>query len=490
MNINSHFYIGSYFFVPKHKITKYQHNKIQKDLIAKPKASNSLYTQDPYKIYSENKKYFGIPRYYGLTHFGLPKKIIVGHVPMNPNIRFIGKLYTSKYNNQQYIANICIQKMTKYCIGQGILVIPTGCGKTITALYIACKLKLKTFIIVNSDILFQQWINRIQQFVKNAKIGVIRSKDCQIKSYDIVIGMVQSFLRNKYDNLKLFGMVILDECHRAPAKSYINVIYKLQPKYLLGLSATPYRPDGLFNVLEWMIGPILYKQTTRPPEKVMVFINKISYKHFNIKYINKFTKIPNKSKMENNIFKNMKRNCIICNNIFNIFIKSKVCRKFLIFTSRVDHIQILKDILKPKIMQYMKDIYRILSNIFQECHIKDNILSFILPTNLTLWFGELHGRIKKKDRPKQEYKQFLFVTYHIAKEGLDLKGFNTGIFTMPIGNITQVMGRILKRGNDPKQCPIIMDLVDNISLFWRLGKKRINVYKQHKFIIKNDSYSI
>ena len=60
--------------------------------------------------------------------------------------------------------------------GGGCLALHTGFGKTCLALYIIAALKKKTIIIVHKEFLMRQWIERIEQFLPDAKVGKIQAK--------------------------------------------------------------------------------------------------------------------------------------------------------------------------------------------------------------------------------------------------------------------------------------------------------------------------
>ena len=57
-----------------------------------------------------------------------------------------------------------------------------------------------------------------------------------------------------------FGHTIIDECHRIPSEKFSKALQKVSTQYMLGLTATPKRSDGLMRVLSMYIGDILYSQ--------------------------------------------------------------------------------------------------------------------------------------------------------------------------------------------------------------------------------------
>ncbi|MBA4419268.1 MAG: hypothetical protein C0392_15390, partial [Syntrophus sp. (in: bacteria)] len=126
---------------------------------------------------------------------------------------------------------------------RGTLTAPTGSGKTVLALSIIAARKQPTLVIVHTKELLTQWIDRAASFLNIPvdEIGIIGNGKKRIKH--ITIGIVQSL--KKYDVSEYFGQVIVDECHHTPSTTFMDAITGFNSKYLLGLSATPYRRDGL-----------------------------------------------------------------------------------------------------------------------------------------------------------------------------------------------------------------------------------------------------
>ena len=123
-------------------------------------------------------------------------------------------------------------------------IVNAGCGegKTITALALVEKLGQKTIIIVHTKKLLEQWVIEINN-VLGLKPGIIGAGLFEVDNA-IVIATKQT-LDSKAD-AKLyneFGLVILDECHHAPAKSFNAILDKFRARYKIGLTATLRRKD-------------------------------------------------------------------------------------------------------------------------------------------------------------------------------------------------------------------------------------------------------
>ena len=89
------------------------------------------------------------------------------------------------------------------------------------------------------------------------------STNCVMFSNDIIIGMLQTlsmkeFANNRFDDI---GHVIIDECHCIPSRVFSRALLKINSPYMLGISATPNRKDGLTKVLKYYRDRSLYPFT-------------------------------------------------------------------------------------------------------------------------------------------------------------------------------------------------------------------------------------
>ena len=96
-----------------------------------------------------------------------------------------------------------------------------------------------------------QWKERIEQFLPDARVGRIQSNKVKVKDKDIVLGMLQSISMIDYpeETFNEFGFVIYDECHHLGAEIFSRALLKTGFKYLLGLSATSKDPMDLVKFL-------------------------------------------------------------------------------------------------------------------------------------------------------------------------------------------------------------------------------------------------
>jgi superfamily II DNA or RNA helicase len=396
---------------------------------------------EAFPVYLENDKYLCVPKYYGIQKLGNPdvNKELTG---LTVDIIFNGKLRS----NQLDIVNIVLSKMEKN--DGGLLSLGCGQGKTVLALYIASILKVKTLVIVHKSFLLNQWLQRAKEFT-NANIGIIQQNKIDIDGKEIVIGMLQSISKDKYDSdiFRDFGLVIFDEAHHAPSKYFSKALPIIACKKTLALSATPNRTDKLEKVLYWYFGDILYKAPTETINNVLVKVIKYNIKHPNFKeYKQNYGQDINRPKTVNKLIQIEKRNTFIIDNIKEILEEDQ--RKLLVLSDRIEHLTILKDLLQL-----------------------DVTTSFYI------------GGLKQKVLDEAEKAQVIFATYSMAAEALDIPELNTLLMVTPRKEVEQAVGRITRKKNHPVQ-PLIIDLVDQLPSFVRQSSYRRKFYNKKGFITK------
>lgn len=156
---------------------------------------------------------------------------------------------------------------------QGLVVIPCGGGKSRLGVAAIAAIGRSALIIVHTTDLADQWVETIKTLL-HVDAGRIDATHDQ-RLWPIVVATVQSLYAILEENpinkatgysddefLSYFGMVILDEAHRAPAMMTQRVLSHVTAKHRLGLTATPEREDGMTKLVEWSFGPTLLERTT------------------------------------------------------------------------------------------------------------------------------------------------------------------------------------------------------------------------------------
>ncbi|MBN2099065.1 MAG: DEAD/DEAH box helicase, partial [Dehalococcoidia bacterium] len=141
----------------------------------------------------------------------------------------------------------------------GVLVAPSGSGKTVVGISMVAARGTNTLVVVHRGPLLEQWRVQLANFlaVDPAKIGQIGGgKDKRSGFVDVA--MLQSLVRkgSVKDFVADYGHVIVDECHHLPAVTFEQVLRRARARYVLGLTATPYRRDGQQPIILMQCGPV------------------------------------------------------------------------------------------------------------------------------------------------------------------------------------------------------------------------------------------
>jgi hypothetical protein len=149
-------------------------------------------------------------------------------------------------------------------VGGAVLSLKAGGGKTTCACFVAASLGVKTLVVVHKDVLRAQWAERVRQFLPGAAVSFVRGETCDT-SGDVVIAMLQTLVSRRYapDVFAACGLVCVDECHHIGAEVFSSAMRGLCAPYMLGLSATPVRKDGLSKVIHWYLGPLVFQSERR-----------------------------------------------------------------------------------------------------------------------------------------------------------------------------------------------------------------------------------
>lgn len=395
-----------------------------------------------YPVYLETETHMYVPKHYGIQHYGeLKSQREVSQT--DPKFwEFTGKLRPIQ------------EEVVKTYTRDGIISLQTGGGKTVCALYIASKLKLPTVVLVHNTFLRDQWVDRISAFLPKARIGMVQGDTVDIQDKDVIVAMLQSVSMKEYPDemFKNIGLLIVDECHHIASESFSKAIPKLTCKHMLGLSATPERKDRLMYVINWFLGPLLYKSDTvdKVDSKVRVEVYEFEPEDpkFNEIIYNK-QDVMFTSLMINKVVECVQRNKMLIELLSDIYHDKE--RQILVLTDRVDHAKTLLE---------------------------------MLPEDVKAESCILGREVKSSQRAEWcASKRILIATYTMCKEGFDVATLNTLMIATSRPDVDQIVGRILRVDKaDRKVDPLIIDIVD--PPFRRQFQTRLALYKSRSYDIE------
>ena len=441
----SNYYIGKKgYSIQKNTLTQTEMYELRNELTVKPNSGMPGYSCSiSYPVYRESTNKMYLPRYFGIEKYGSVSKINISKGE-TINIDFNGSLF-------DYQTNI-IDKYIKYVStsGGGLLDVEPGKGKTVMALNIISKIKKKTLVVVHKTFLMNQWKERIEQFLPNAKVGFIQGKTIDTEDKDIVIGMLQTMSTKEFSEIVVnqFGLTVYDECHHLSAEVFSQVMIRINTNYILGLSGTMTRKDGLTKVFKWFIGPVVHKEKSESQEEVLIKAIYFEDPH-NDDYNNVETDFkgnPQYSKMITKICSNENRTSMILNVIQHE----------------------LKDNCEQQIM-ILAHNKSLIEELFHRTKFFEQSVGLYI------------GGMKDQQLKESETKKIIIATYAMASEGLDIKTLTTLCMATPKTDVCQSVGRILRSKH---KRPLVIDIVDKHDIFQRQFSKRKTYYNKKKYKIQ------
>lgn len=342
----------------------------------------------------------------------------------------------------------------------GILQSPAGSGKTQMGIALAKKFSKRTLWLTHTLDLLQQSKARAEAYMDNSLIGTITEGKVNIGK-GITFATIQTMCKLDLPRYKdLWDVIIVDECHRCSGTpttmtQFFKVLNNLAARHKIGLSATVHRADGMIQATYALLGHIVY---TVPEEAVGDKIMKVG-----ILPVGTGVEISraclntdgtlNYTKLITYLTENLSREEVIANTI-----KLNEDKSCLILSDRLNHLEHLISWL-PAHMR------------------KDAVM---VSGKMTSKSGKVQ-REKAIEDMRTGRKKYLFATYSLAKEGLDIPRLERLFLTTPQKDyavITQSIGRIA-RTFEGKSDPIAYDFVDNIAYLVKSYKKRCATYRKN-----------
>ncbi|MBI5063537.1 MAG: DEAD/DEAH box helicase [Desulfatitalea sp.] len=302
----------------------------------------------------------------------------------------------------------------------GTLSAPTGSGKTVMALYLIARRRQPALIIVHNKELALQWMARIETFLSIPKEQVGLIGGGRVKMGDkITVALVQSVYRRAEEIAPHFGHLVVDECHRAPSRTFTEAVTAFDSRYMLGLSATPYRRDRLSKLIFWHLGD-LHHEVDAAELVASGQILDIDVVFRPTEFVAYADPVSEYSTMLSELAHNDLRNRLIVADVHSEVSENQRPGVCLVLSDRKLHCQVLQALLKHK------------------HHVEAEVLTGELP---------LEQRREIVQRLNAGEIRVLIATGQLIGEGFDCPRLSILFLATPVrfsGRILQYLGRILR----------------------------------------------
>ena len=345
----------------------------------------------------------------------------------------------------------------------GILQSKAGSGKTQMGIALIKEYGRRALWLCHTIDLVNQSKERAERYMDSSLIGKITEGKVAIGK-GVTFATIQTMCKLDLSQYKdMWDVIIVDECHRVAGtptqmSMFAKVLNSLSARHKYGLSATVHRADGMIQATFALLGDVVY---TVPDEAIADKVMRVG-----IAPIGTGVKISreclntdgtlNYAKLINYLCENHERQLVIREHLVSEW--DKPC---LILSDRLEHLESLMRSL-PLWMQ------------------KDAVM---ISGKMTSKKGKAEREQALEDM-RTGRKKYLFATYSLAREGLDIPCLERLFMATPQKDyavITQSIGRIA-RTHEGKSDPICYDFVDDIGYLVKSYKKRCTTYK------KNDCY--
>ena len=357
----------------------------------------------------------------------------------------------------------------------GVLSAATAFGKTVVCSYLIAERKVNTLILLQSKDLFNQWIDELNKFLEIREeppeyitktgrkkkrqdvIGVLHGNKNTLTGI-IDVAMVGSmYKKGEFNDLvNSYGMVIMDECHHAASKTSIELLQKINAKYVYGVSATPKRGDDLDKIIYMLLGPLRHKFTS---------LERAQEQGIGHYFIPRYTRVVDNIESKNDI-----------NKAYNLISTSKVRNEMIIEDVRSCVNKKQTPVILTRFKDHAKYLYDGLKNM------ADHVF-LLYGDNSDKKNADIRAELKKIP---QDETLILIATGQKIGEGFDFPRLDVLMLAAPVsfeGRLEQYVGR-LNRDYEGKEAVYVYDYIDShIRFFDRMYAKRLRTYKKIGFSI-------
>lgn len=326
--------------------------------------------------------------------------------------------------------------------------LPTGAGKTVLALYCVAQRAQPACVIVHTRELLYQWRDRAAEFLglPHAEVGIVGDGNFTIGPR-LTIALVQTLYKRAREVRDHVGHLIVDECHHAPARTFTDAVRAFDTRFMIGLSATPYRRDRMTPIIGYHIGPLVCRVDPRELQdagRILGAELRVRETSFDYPYRDDY------QGMLTVLAADEARNRLIAEDVAGF--AAGAAGPALVVSDRKQHCEALA--------RKVRD----------------------LGIDVALLTGDTPG--EERQRIVHELStggiKVLVATMQLVGEGFDCDRLAGLFLTTPIkfpGRVLQVVGRVL-RTSDGKEKPVVYDYVDRAGVLRSSFAARMQAYKQ------------
>lgn len=350
----------------------------------------------------------------------------------------------------------------------GTLYATTAFGKTVTAAAMIARKKVNTLILVHTKALLDQWRERLEEYLstdfqleqqtkgrgrrkKFQQFGALSSTENTLNG-KIDIALLQSCMSDNEAKpfVRDYGMVIVDECHHAPAVNFERVLREVNARYVYGLTATPIRKDGHQPIIFMQCGEIRYTADSKSQQAQQSF-RRLLIPRFT-SYRNLKADGGNYAQVIDELIENESRNRLILDDVASNLTEG---RTPIILTARTAHV----DLLVAECRKICPNVIRLVGN--DSAKAKREVMAQL-------------------SRVPNDEPLVVVATGKYVGEGFDLPRLDTLMLALPVswkGLIVQYTGR-LHRNYPGKTETRIYDYIDlRLPICDSMYRKRLHGYK-------------
>ncbi|MBY0386315.1 DEAD/DEAH box helicase, partial [bacterium] len=345
----------------------------------------------------------------------------------------------------------------------GILMAPPGAGKTVMACALIAERKVSTLVLVHRQPLFEQWRERISTFlgIPVKEIGSLSGTKKKITG-KLDLAMLQSLtkIEDLSEVTQAYSQIIIDECHHIPATSFEDILKQLPARYVVGLTATPYRKDGLEKILFQQCGPIRVELDDSAANSLE---KKVTIHKTDFRLPIEIGEKPSYHEIIQYLTSDVERNKLIA----RFALESLRNGRFpLLISDRKEHLDVLSLIIKESANIENLEIIRLDGDLTQK---------------------QRKNAIEQLHRFRTDKQTVLLMsTASLIGEGFDLPALDTMILATPMsfeGRMIQYSGRI-HRQVEGKTDAHIVDFVDfSNAILIKMYRNRVKAYKKMDYTI-------